>query len=124
MSGQSGFSKKCGVCGKEWHLRENFLSDRNVKLIGYQPNFESLTDGMFLFNHTVSECGTTLSLPVRLFEDLYDGPRGSEIMNGTDRCRGHCMKVDDLEECDTDCKYAYPRKIMIILKKRMLNREY
>ena len=59
VSGSSGF-KKCTVCDFEWALRDDFLSDRNIEIIGYQVHFEELAEGLFLATRNLflgSMCG-------------------------------------------------------------------
>jgi hypothetical protein len=58
--------KKC-ICGHAWASSEAFMSDPDIKLLGYQVDFEVLKEGFFLFNHLVSGCQTTLSIPAGFF---------------------------------------------------------
>jgi hypothetical protein len=81
-------------------------------MIGYQPLFEKLTAGLFLFNHS---CGTTLATPAEAFQDLYDGPIFTERLNGTEECGGHCLHEDDLGPCPAKCECAYVREIMQVI---------
>ena len=59
--------KKCPKCNFSWNKREDFLSDENVYIIGYEASDGGLVDGLFLFNH---DCGTTLALKVEKFNYL------------------------------------------------------
>ena len=43
--------KVCTSCKHVWPERDDFLSDANVELVGYQPHFEELVAGLLLFNH-------------------------------------------------------------------------
>ncbi len=45
--------KKCPKCNFIWHVREDFLNDKNLELIGYEISDCGLVDGLFLFNHNV-----------------------------------------------------------------------
>ena len=59
MPKDDSFFSKCTNCGFEWPSRNQFLEDRMVTIIGYQVNFDNLSMGFFLFNHS---CKGTFSL--------------------------------------------------------------
>ena len=105
--------KKCTSCSHEWQSREEFLSDRNTKMIGYQVNFKDLELGWFLFNHNT--CGTTLALQALFFSDLYRGLIMSENMHGTAACPDHCLTAGDLGVCPTKCECNYVREVIQII---------
>ena len=106
--------KKCPKCNFSWNKRENFLSDENVYIIGYEASDGGLVDGLFLFNH---DCSTTLALKVEKFKDLYDGPIFKERLTGSDDCSGYCLYKSNLEPCPAKCECAYVREIIQILRK-------
>lgn len=110
--------KICPYCEKVWHSREMFLTDRSVRLIGYQVNFENLEQGMFLFVHHAPSCGTTLSIPAGAFMDLVRGPIVGPRLTGTEKCPGFCLRWDCLDPCPTSCECAYVRRVLQILKSR------
>lgn len=105
--------KKCSTCPQNWPTRIAFLEDKNVRIIGYQPSFKDLAKGYVLF---LCPCDTTLGLRVKDFDDLYTGPRYTELKTGKEGCGGHCLKEHDIEDCDNDCAGAYVRKIMQIIR--------
>lgn len=111
MAEHNGF-KECEVCGKVWPIRQGFLSDPGVRLVGYQVNFKELTGGLLLFNHT---CGTTLAVHVGDCRDLYDGPIFSERRTGEDDCPSYCLHGDELRACPAVCECAYVREILQII---------
>ncbi len=113
MDAKNSF-KICTKCGFEWKTRDDFLKDDNISIIGYQVNFEVLTAGIFLFNHS---CEGTLSLAVSEFEDLYDGPVYQERVTGSDECPEHCLREDELGPCPNKCECVFVREIIQILKK-------
>jgi len=78
--------KKCSMCKTEWNTRNDFLSDKNISVVGYNVNFEELELGCFLFNHT--NCGTTLAIEARVFLDLYHGKIFTERKTGSEECPG------------------------------------
>ena len=105
--------KQCSVCQQTWHVREKFLADPGIEIIGYQVSFGEIKDGLFLFNHL---CKTTLALKVKQFDDFCRGIRYDAEATGTDACSGYCLDMSDLRRCDTACKYAYVRDILQIIR--------
>jgi len=106
--------KKCPKCGFEWKGREDFLRDKNLTLIGYQANFDILKLGLLLFNHN---CGTTLSLHVEGFSDLYKGPIYTERKTGGPECLGYCLHRDELKLCPAKCECAWVRELVQMINK-------
>ena len=107
--------KNCNVCCVTWKDRDSFLSDPDLEIIGYEINFLYVFDGLFLFNHL---CGTTLSVKVSIFEDLYDGPKYKKILTKSKKCPDHCLDQNELSPCSEECKYAYTREIIQVIKNR------
>ena len=105
--------KKCTLCGHIWESREAFLADQDLKIIGYQADFDIINGGLFLFNHV---CETTLALDVKYFADLYTGPAYDTNLAGTDECSDLCIDINKLDACDAKCKYAYVRDIIQTIK--------
>ncbi len=105
----------CSNCGFIWKERDVFLKDDNVFIVGYQVNFVDTKAGFFLFNHI---CGTTFTLDVRVFADLYHGPVYHERLTGEESCPGHCLHKTNLEPCPSECECAYVREIIRILKNK------
>lgn len=104
--------KKCSKCGFVWPEKASFLSDPNLRMIGYQACFDELMAGLFLFNHI---CGTSLAIKADDFQDLYDGPIYTERLNGTKKCGGYCLHKDDLSPCPEKCECAYVREIVQVI---------
>ncbi len=110
-----GIFKECSRCNAKWSSREEFLADTGISMVGYQPHFEDLQAGLFLFNHS---CGTTLSLPVVLFKDLHKGKIFEESKRGSADCPGYCLNKFNLRPCPAECECAYVREIIQIIAKR------
>lgn len=106
--------KKCSKCGFIWYQRAAFLSDPNLRMIGYQAYFDEPLTGLFLFNHT---CGTSLAIKAGDFQDLFDGPMYTERLNGTEKCGGHCLHKSDLSPCPQECECSYVREIVQVILK-------
>lgn len=106
--------KKCPGCGHEWKKREDLLKDKDLKLNGYEANFDSLHLGLFVFRHN---CGSTFSLNVEGFGDLYKGPVYSERKTGSPECFGYCKKKDELKLCPAKCECAWVRELIQVINK-------
>jgi hypothetical protein len=106
--------KNCTYCDHLWSSREDFLTDPDIDLVGYQVNFQELELGLFLFNHEV--CKTTIALPAGIFKDLYNGPVFEERQTGTDQCLELCLHEQELSCCPSRCECAFVREILNIVK--------
>ncbi len=104
--------KTCSFCGKKWKTREEFLSDKKVKLVGYQINYIDIEKGLFLFNHS---CNTTIAIEVEEFMDLYKGVKYTENKLNTDECPGYCLDEKELQDCGNTCYYNQVRKLMLVI---------
>ena len=102
--------KECSMCSTTWRKRDDFLTDHDVKVVGYMVNFEQLELGIFLFNHEL--CGTTLAIPASEFTDLYDGPVYSENLFGTEDCPDYCLRKSEIMACPAACECAYVRDVL------------
>jgi hypothetical protein len=65
--------KTCPLCGKVWNTIDEFLSDTELHLNGYQGNMKRLLDGrerygLLLFTHRSEQCGTTLAFEPSVFK--------------------------------------------------------
>ena len=90
------------------------MQDDGISILGYQVHFESLEEGLFLFNHS---CKGTLSVSVAAFKDLYDGPVFEIRATGTGDCPGHCLHEDELSPCPAICECAFVREIIQLFKR-------
>jgi hypothetical protein len=102
--------KECSMCSTTWRNRDDFLTDRDVKVVGYMVNFKELELGVFLFNHEL--CGTTLAISASEFTDLYDGPVYSENLLGTEECPDYCLRKSEIRTCPAACECAYVRDVL------------
>lgn len=107
--------KTCPLCKTEWTTRDEFLSDPEVQLIGYQANLDELELGLLYFNHDREGCRTTMAVEARYFTDLYDGPVFRERMHGSSHCPGHCLYMSDLESCPVKCECSYVREVLQVV---------
>jgi len=100
------------MCKAVWQTRDDFLSDPDIELIGYQAHFEELKAGFLLFNHV---CHTTLAIAVDALCDLYDGPIFQQRATGGPDCQGYCLRREELRPCPACCECAYVREILQIV---------
>ncbi|MBN2713501.1 MAG: hypothetical protein JXR97_13860 [Planctomycetes bacterium] len=105
------------TCGKVWTTRDEFLSDPDISIIGYQARLESITEGIFLFNHLPEDgsCSSTIAFYVADFEDLSRNVYETSSY-GSSECEGHCLRMEDLERCNAHCSNAYIREIAVRIK--------
>jgi len=108
--------KTCTNCRHNWDSRKSFLSDPDVRLLGYQANFIKLEAGLFLFSHDATACRTTLAIHAAEFTDMHQGPVFETRMTRTAKCPGHCLHKDSLEPCGNECECAYVRDVVQIVK--------
>jgi len=114
MEDKNIFSLQCPVCSKKWESVEDFISDPETKIVGYQVNFDNLKLGFLLFDHV---CGTTISLQVEEVKHLYDGPIYIERKTLGEECPTYCIKQSELRPCPAKCECAWVREVISILEK-------
>lgn len=93
------------------------MGDPMVKIIGYQVNFDDLQEGFFLFNHHIETCHTTLSVPAKVFFDLYKGVIFQGRLADTTECSGFCLHRDNLKVCPAKCECSFVREILQTVEK-------
>ncbi|MDD2237079.1 MAG: hypothetical protein PHG65_07730 [Kiritimatiellae bacterium] len=113
---------QCSMCKTSWDTREQFISDPETEIIGYQPDFDNLLQGLLYFNHNKTGCGTTLSFNVHQFSDIYSGPIYTEHKTGGAECPGFCLHEGNLEPCPAYCACAYVREVLQILRQYNKNK--
>jgi len=107
--------KECKCCKNVWKTRDDFLSDPNIRLVGYQANFFQLKLGWLLFNHY--PCRTTLAVSVADMQDMYKGEMFDEVVVDTKDCPGYCRNKHELESCgNTKCECNYVREVIHTIK--------
>lgn len=107
--------KTCPVCKTEWNTRDEFLSDADIQLGGYQVNFDNCHLGFFLFNHMT--CRNTLGAKASDFLDMHDGPVFEKRLAGTGDCPGYCLHQSELRPCPAKCECAFVRDVLDRLKR-------
>lgn len=106
----------CPMCNERWVTREAFLSDPGLVVVGYQADLQSLETGLFLFNHRIARCGTTLAIEANSFVDLVTGPIYTRSLVGTEECPDYCLSPEDLTSCPAECECAYVRDVLQVVR--------
>ncbi len=106
--------KKCNCCKKVWETLESFLADSQLKLNGYQADFESLSRGILLFTHITKDCHTTISISIERFSPLADDSIDDlPFTPGLEKCPGHCLTPENLENCiNENCHGVVVRRLI------------
>jgi hypothetical protein len=108
--------KTCTLCEYSWDTRDVFLNSPDIELVGYQACLDQPNEGIFLFNHNIGDCYSTIAIEVVEFLDLYSGPIYPTAKTDLPGCGGHCHHVNDLSPCAAKCAYAHIRTIVQLLK--------
>ncbi|MBC8207466.1 MAG: hypothetical protein ISR85_06670 [Kiritimatiellales bacterium] len=109
--------KICTSCHASWPTLEEFLSDPEVMLAGYQAHFDDLLGGLFLFSHVHDGCYTTLGIPVGQFVSLSKQPILNKRSEPTQGCPGLCVREGALELCPLKCECNWVREVLQTIKK-------
>ena len=106
--------KICSKCAYTWRVRDDFLEDPSICLVGFQASSIEGESGYYLFNHILdgNRCDTTLAVEVEAFLSLHKGTMFADIKFKSPLCEGHCTRVEDLSQCPVECKNAVAREIM------------
>ena len=106
--------KICSKCAYTWDVRDDFLEDPSICLVGFQASSKETESGYYLFNHILEgdHCNTTLAVEVEDFMSLYKGTLFTDLKFESPMCELHCTHVDDLVRCPVECKNAVAREIM------------
>jgi len=104
--------KICTNCSRSWKTLEDFLSDPELKMNGYQVHFDDLEGGLFFFTHHQEGCFTTLAIPVTEFLSLNDRPllakRDKQLCIGSE----FCVHQNDVSPRPVECECIWVRDIL------------
>ena len=109
----------CKHCGREWSDRDAFLADAELPLTGCQVDTDAPAHSVIVFDHRAPGCGTTLTIRVTDFEDLYTGPRHKVNWAPSAKCFGLCFDPENLDRCSAECSCAYVREILQAVRERV-----
>ena len=73
--------KICSKCAYTWKVRDDFLGDPSICLVGFQASSKETESGYYLFNHILdgNQCNTTLAVEVEDFLSLHKGTMFTDI---------------------------------------------
>ena len=106
--------KQCGACKFEWNSVDEFINDKNVKVLWLQviPGFPDAN--CIIFEHR--GCGSTISvLSTKLRHLLKREFNYTEDLYGTDECNDFCNTRDTMAACDKKCINAQDRELARML---------
>jgi hypothetical protein len=108
--------KICPSCGHAWATIDDFLSDPELKMNGYQVHFDNLEGGLFFFTHLHENCHTTLAIQVTDFLSLNDHPllakRDEQLCTNSN----FCVHQNDLQPKPVKCECSWVREILQTIK--------
>ncbi len=116
----AGCFQTCGSCKHAWPTWESFVLDPAVHLLGLQAVPANPDFNVLVFEH---RCGSSVSILTPRLRHLLPEPEPGEPaarLLGTGQCRGHCVRLEDLEQCDAQCSSARDRRLILLLQ-RMRN---
>ena len=105
----------CGSCRRAWSTWDGFVLDPAVRLLGLQSEIANPDFNLLVFEHG---CGSSISILSRRLRHLLPAPEPGDapaLLMGTDQCRGHCLRLGDLEACDAPCSNARDRELILLL---------
>ncbi|HYW41285.1 MAG TPA: hypothetical protein VE959_00425 [Bryobacteraceae bacterium] len=106
----------CGSCRGVWVTWDSFVMDPAVRLLGLQAVITNPEINLLVFEHG---CGSSISILSRRLRHLLPAPEPGDPtarLLGTDQCRRHCVRLEDLELCDAPCSSARDRRLIRLLQ--------
>jgi hypothetical protein len=107
--------RTCGSCRQVWRSWEDFVLDPGIRLLGLQAIINLPDANLLVFEH---RCGSSVSVLATRFRRLLPDSQdfsGWSSLRGTDQCGGHCLRLDDLQQCDRPCINARDRRLILQL---------
>ena len=107
--------RTCGSCGQEWPNWEDFVRDPGVRLLGLQAITNLPDANLLVFEH---RCGSSVSVLASRFRQFLPDSQdfsGRSSLRGTDQCSGHCLHLENLQQCDQPCINARDRRLILRL---------
>jgi hypothetical protein len=121
-SGRRSNSYRTCECGRAWKTRDDFLRDRKVRIIGYQPDFVNRRYNHFLFQHAMKGCGRYLGVRASDFQDLREKECTGDLCFAKEECPGYCKNTLDLRVCSVNCRNASDRMVASRIRTRRVLR--
>ena len=105
-------SLSCKMCGAKFTV-DDFFQNEELQPIGMQADEEDTEFSLFFFNHMTKNCGTTMAIPVTVFESRVEEPISKTRNAGSATCELHCTSIEDLSDCQQDCCNAPYRRLLL-----------
>lgn len=109
---------ECPNCHETWSTQEEFITDEQLEITGYEADFDGLERGRFLFTHRRQSCQSTLTVRVMDFVNLYRGEIFPERKTKSSQCPLYCIDSTQLNRCTVVCECAYVREIIQMIKEK------
>jgi len=112
----SGPFQICGSCKYAWTTWDEFVRDSAVRLLGLQSLATQPGFNLLVFEHG---CGSSVSLLARRLRHLLPKPDTDAplpVLLGTEQCRGHCLRLEDLEVCTAPCSNVHDRALILLVQ--------
>jgi hypothetical protein len=107
----------CGSCRHGWATCDGFLLDPAVRLLGLQAVVSNPEINLLVFEH---RCGGSISILSRrlrhLLPERAPGDPAARLL-GTEQCRGHCLRLEDLAACNAPCSSARDRELILLVQR-------
>jgi hypothetical protein len=107
----------CGSCRSSWPTWDGFVLDPAVRLVGLQVVAGHPNLNLLVFEH---RCGSSISILTPRVRHILpdDGDHEQRaVLMGTESCRGHCVRLEDLERCDAPCANARDRELILLVQR-------
>lgn len=114
--------KTCGSCRYPWSTWDDFVADRELRLLGLQAIAGVPDASLLVFEHN---CGSSVSvLSKRLRHLLPDHPAASwPSLRGSDQCPGHCTDLGDHGACALQCRNVRDRDLIGLVQRLHAGRD-
>ncbi len=109
--------KRCPGCGTAFTM-DQILESAEIEPIGMQLEDNDHAWNFYYFNHRCPSCGSTFVIPVLDFLPWITEPVPQATLTGTESCERHCMRLDDLGDCQARCRYAPFRRLLLRMRSR------
>jgi hypothetical protein len=91
--------------------------DPAVRLLGLQAATINPDFNLLVFEH---RCGSSISVLTPRLRHLLPEPEDGDpatLLMGSEQCRRHCRRLEDLEMCDAPCLNARDRRLILLVQR-------
>ena len=110
--------KQCPNCGT-WFSAADIMYSGRIEPIGMQvEDPENPEACFFYFNDLAAYCQTTFVVPATAFTPFLEESIPDKVLFYSKECDGHCTRLDDLADCNRECRWAPYRRFLLSLIER------